>query len=481
MAAINCARSGAARSARPLSLRWARGFLLLAGLSLVGAALPGAAGAQTLAEALASAYETNPTLLAARAELRAVNEGVPQALAGWRPTVILEGSIGGRTAKSVNGGAVTGGTDSEWQGTVPKDVELRLSQPIYRGGRTEAAVESAVALVDAQRALLQDTEQTVLLAVVQAYIDVWRDQAVLELTLNNEERLRRQRAAALDRFNVGEITRTDVSQAESRLAGALGDRIAAEGQLEISKAIFRQVSGLEPRSITQAPPIVGLPPTLAQAIEQALANDPTVIASRYLENAALADVRERLGRLLPEVSIVGVLGYAADQSFRDNSTTAAQILAQVSVPIYQAGTPNSQVRQAKQVASQRRLETSEALRTAERDVVESWQALVTARAQIVAFQAQVRAAQVALDGVTQENTVGARTVLDILDAEQEVLDAQVSLVRAQRDEVVASYRVAAAIGRLTAAVLNLPVAIYDPKVDYDAVADAWFTLDAPGD
>lgn len=475
MAIVNRGRRGVVVSPR----RHRQALLGAAASLLLGVLAAAPAQAQTLGEALASAYETNPTLLAARAELRAVNEGVPQALAGWRPTIVLEGGIGGQTTRSDNGG-LTGSADPSWEESVPRDVQLSVSQPIYRGGRTEAAVESAVALVDAQRALLQDTEQTVLLAVVQAYIDVWRDQAVLELTRNNEERLRRQRAAALDRFNVGEITRTDVAQAESRLAGATAERIAAEGLLEISKAIFRQVTGLEPTSITQAPPLVGLPPTLAQVIQAALADEPIVVASRYLENAALADVRERLGRLLPEVSIVGVLAYAEDQTFRDTSTTSAEILAQVSVPIYQAGTPNSQVREAKQIASQRRLETSEALRAAERVAVDSWQALVTARAQIASFQAQVQAAQIALDGVVQENTVGARTVLDILDAEQEVLDAQVSLVRAQRDEVVASYRVADAMGRMTAAVLNLPVTIYDPKVDYDAVADAWFTLDAPG-
>lgn len=453
-----------------------RAACLAAGLTLAAAA----AQAQSLTEALVSAYETNPTLLAARAELRAVNEGVPQALAGWRPTVVLEGAIGGQTNRQENGGAGMRGGDPEWEESIPKSVELSISQPLYRGGRTEASLESAVALVDAQRALLQETEQTVLLAVVQAYIDVWRDQAVLDLRRNNEERLRRQRAATLDRFNVGEITRTDVSQAESRLAGAVADRIAAEGQLEISKAIFRQVSGLEPLTIGQAAPLYSLPPTLEQAVERALADDPTVIASRYLENSALADVRERLGRLLPEVSLVGVLSYREDQSLRDSSTTSASILAQVSVPIYQAGTPNSQVRQAKQIASQRRLETAEALRTAERDVVEAWQALVTARAQIVALQAQVQAAQVALDGVVQENTVGARTILDILDAEQEVLDAQVNLVLAQRDEVVTSHRVGAAIGRLTAAAMGLPVSVYDPRPDYEQVRDAWFSLEAPG-
>lgn len=435
----------------------------------------GSAGAQTLVQAMASAYETNPTLLAARAELRAVNERVPQALSGWRPNVVLEGSIGGQVQR-VEPDTV----DEGWNGEFPKEVQAVITQPLYQGGRVEAAVDSAEALVLAQRALLTDTEQTVLLAVVQAYMDVWRAQAVLELTFANEERLRRQRQAALDRFNVGEITRTDVSQAESRLAGATADRIEAQGLLQVAKAVFRQVTGLEPVSITQAPPLQGLPPTEAAAVEEALQDDPNVIAARYLENSALADVRQRLGLLLPEVSLVGVLGYSRDTGSFADSTTTAQILAQVSVPIYQQGLPNSQVREAKQIASQRRLEINEALRAAQEEAVEAWQFLVTARAQIESFTAQVRSAQVALEGVIQEQTVGARTVLDILDAEQEVLDAQVNLVRAQRDEVVASFRVGAAIGKLTAASLGLPVTIYDPKVDYDAVRDAWFLLDPPG-
>lgn len=435
----------------------------------------GSAAAQTLAQSLASAYETNPTLLAARAELRAVNEGVPQALSGWRPNVVLEGSIGGQVQR------VEPDTTGEgWQGEFPKQVQVTVQQPLYQGGRTEAAIDSAEALVLAQRALLTDTEQTVLLAVVEAYMNVWRDQAVLELTRNNEDRLQRQRQAALDRFNVGEITRTDVSQAESRLAGATAERIAAEGALEVSKGVFRQVTGLEPVSITQAPPLQGLPPTLADAIATAFEEEPNLLAARFLEDSAMADIRERLGRLLPEVSIVGVLSYSRDNTAFTESTTTAQILAQVSVPIYQQGVVYSGVRQAKQVASQRRLEIGEAQRSAEQEAVAAWQVLLTARAQIQSFRAQVQSARVALEGVVQENTVGARTVLDILDAEQELLSAQVSLVRAQRDEVVASFRLGAAMGKLTAVALGLPVTIYDPQIDYQAVRNAWFLLDAPG-
>jgi len=465
-------RGSLAKSALWPVLGLVLGLLLALGLPPLAPAR-----AQTLAQSLATAYETNPTLLAARAELRAVNEGVPQAVSGWRPNVVLQGSIGGETTHTKFDDERL---ESNWTSQIPRELVLEIRQPIYRGGRTAAAVDSAEALVQAQRQLLKDTEQTVLLAVVQAYMDVWRDQATLQLRINNEERLRRQREAALDRFNVGEITRTDVAQAESRLAGATADVIAAQGQLETSRAIFRQVVGLEPVSIGQAPAVQGIPSDLQTTVTLAQQDEPAVVASRFLENSALADVRERLGRLLPEISLVGLLIYQEDTTTAGIDNKSAQIRAEVNVPIYQQGITNSQVRQAKQVASQRRLETSEAIRAAEQEATAAWEALITARAQIRSFQAQVQAAQIALDGVVQENTVGARTVLDILDAEQEVLDAQVSLVRAQRDEVVASFRVASAIGRLTALDLALPVTIYDPVVDYDKVRNAWFKLSAPG-
>ena len=453
---------------------------LILGLALLSAAtlsFTGPAGAQTLAQSLTTAYETNPTLLAARAELRAVNEGVPQAISGWRPNVVLQGSIGGEaTHTSFDDELIP----STWTTQVPREIVLEVRQPIYQGGQVRAAVDSAEALVQAQRQLLKDTEQTVLLAVVQAYMDVWRDQAILGLRINNEERLRRQREAALDRFNVGEITRTDVAQAESRLAGATADVTAAAGQLETSRAIFRQVVGLEPVSIGQAPPVQGIPSDKGTTVELALQDAPDVVASRFLEDSALADIRQRLGQLLPEVSLVGLLLYQEGTTTAGIDNKSAQIRAEVNVPIYEQGVTNSQVRQAKQVASQRRLEITESTRAAEQEAVAAWEALITARAQIKSFQAQVQAAQIALEGVVQENTVGARTVLDILDAEQEVLDAQVSLVGAQHDEVVASFRVAAAIGRLTATDLALPVTIYDPQIDYDKVRNAWFKLSAPG-
>lgn len=455
----------------------------MTGAALVFGVILGAASAkaQTLSEALANTYTTNPTLLAARAELRAVNEGVPQALSGWRPNVEVAGQVGFQEEKS-SGGFSSSLTDSSptWEPQWPRQVSLTITQPVYTGGQTEAAVDSAEALVLAQRALLQDTEQTVLLAAVTAYMDVWQAQATLEFNIANEERLRRQLEATQDRFSVGEVTRTDVAQAQATLEGAVAGRIAAQGNLESAKAVFRRVIGLEPVNVGQAPPLTGLPGSQDDVVALALENEPTVVSARYMESSALADVRERLGALLPDVSLVGVLSYGEDVTFADTKTTTAQILAQVSVPIYQQGMTNSQVRQAKQVASQRRLQIGEALRQAEEEAISTYQQLLSARAQISSFQTQVTAQEIALEGMRQEYMVGARTIIDVLDSEQDLLDAQVNLVTAQRDEVVFSFQVASTIGRLTAQDLNLPVEVYNPIVDYDAVRNAWFRLSAPG-
>ncbi len=438
--------------------------------------------AQSLPESLANTYLTNPTLLAARAELRAVNEGVPQALSAWRPSVSVEGDVGyeitkllGQSQSPTNDGAVSGYT----AGT-----RLLVEQTVWAGGSIRANVDSAEAVVYAQRALLADTEQSILLAAATSYMDVWQAQAILDLNIANEERLRRQREATVDRFNVGEVTRTDVSQADARLAGATADRVSSEGDLATAQSIFYQIIGLVPQRIEQAPPLTVLPRSMQETVAYAQQDAPNLVAARFLENSALSDIRAQLGALLPTVSLLGLLDYSRDNSVQSGDPTldffSGSIVVQVSIPLYQQGLVSSQVRQAKQFASQRRLEITEALRQAEQDAVAAWEALETARAQISSFEAQVRANTVALEGVEQESLVGARTVLDVLDAEQELLQAQVSLVGAQRDEVVAAYQVATAIGRLTVANLDLGVAIYNPQIDYDKVRDAWFGLDAPG-
>lgn len=439
---------------------------LLGGAALLVAVSWGAGSvsAETLREALALAYENNPRLLSSRAELRATDEFVPQALSGWRPTVTLDGQVGQEWEDS----SVAGSEDR-----TPRAANLGVTQPLYRGGRTVAGTRQAENQVFAQREVLESVEQNVLFEAVVAYMDVLRDEAVLRLNINNEQVLQRQLEAARDRFEVGEITRTDVAQAESRLSGANASRIAAEGQLTTSRAVYRQVIGQMPGTLVQPGPARELPASESEAV--ALSDDnPNVQAAIYIERAAREGVDVVFGELLPEVSLRGDLTTGEDVTRSGVQSDSAAILAQVVIPLYEAGATHSRVREAKERVSQRRQDIETQRRFAAQDATNAWRALETARAQIMSFESQVRAAEIALEGVQQEAAVGSRTVLDILDAEQELLDARVSLVRAQRDEVVASYQLVAAVGRLTAAELDLPVEIYDVERHYEEVRDKWW-------
>ena len=444
-----------ARCRRSALLRfWSRLPVALAVLWSFGAAVP--AWAQSLTDVLATTYSTNPELQAGRAELRATNELVPQALSGWRPTIAGTASIGSTWIDSEVGS----------DGTNPRTVGLSLSQPVYRGGRTVAATREAENLVLAQRARLVGVEQDVLLDAAAAYMDVVRDAAVLELTVNNQQVLTRQLEAARDRFEVGEITRTDVAQSEARLAGANAGRISAEGDLTESRARFVEVVGEAPGTLETPPILATLPGSLEEAIEVAVNANPNVVAADYVERAARDGVDVVFGELLPSIALQSEVEYGEEQStFADDRTTAT-VEAQVTVPLYQAGEVSSRVREAKKRASQRRLEMAQQRRAAAQIATTAWEALSTARAQIDAFEAQVRSAEIALEGVREEAQVGSRTILDVLDAEQELLDARVSLVRAKRDEIVAGFQLLAAVGNLTARDLDLPVEYYDYQADY---------------
>lgn len=436
--------------------------------------------AQTLVEALATTYNSNPTLAAARAQLRVTNEEVPQELSNWRPSVSLTTSAGVASERSSTPTSRASGTDG-FEGLQPLSADLTVTQPLYRGGRTVAGTERAENEVYAERARLASTEQAVLLSAATAFMDVWRDEAVLRLNINNEQVLARQLQASRDRFEVGEITRTDVAQSESRLSRATAQRVESEGNLRASRATYEEIVGTAPGTLRPPGPLSGLPDSSAATVAAALNQNPDVIAASFSQRAADRSVRQNIGTLLPSLDLVGELTHAEETSIPDSDADSGTLLAQLSMPIYQQGFVSSQVRQAKQLLSQRRLELEESRRTAEQDAVDAFQALETARAQILAFQAQVESAQIALEGVRQENAVGARTVLDVLDAEQELLDAQVSLVGAQRDEIVAGFQVLSAEGRLNAVELGLPVEVYDPELDYLAVRDKWFGLSAPGE
>lgn len=429
----------------------------------------GPAYGQTLDDALASAYRTNPTLAAARAELRGVDEGLAQARAGWLPTVTVESSIAASSRFGTND-RVRAGTNLR----APFSADMTLSQPVYSGGSNFADYRQAKNQVRQQRALLENTEQTVLQAAVTAFMDVVRDQAVLELNLNNVQVLQRQLEATQDRFEVGENTRTDVAQAESRLSRAQANRIEAEGNLATSRATYQRVIGEAPGELEVPEPPIGLPNSLDAALSMAIERNPSVVASRFAELAAGDGVDSSFGNLLPSVSIDGVLSHDT-HSVRDGSqVSSGQVGATLSIPIYQGGAVHSQVREAKQLRGQRRSQIDEARTTAIEDTVSAWEDLLSTRAQIESFEAEVLAAETALEGVTQENLVGARTVLDVLDAEQELLDAQVSLVTSRRDEIVASYSLLEAIGALTARQRSLQVEYYDPEINYDRVRRSYF-------
>lgn len=443
-------------------------------------ALGGAAGAQSLEETLVSAYTTSPALEAARAQLRATDEGVAQALSGWRPTITGQGSAERSwtdTSTRATGGVGAGvglGTTSGLVVSNNTAVSVSVSQPLYRGGRTLAATRQAEAGVEAGRSSLVSSEQSLLLSAVSAHMNVVRDRAVLDLNRNNESVLQQQLQATRDRFSVGEVTQTDVSQSESRLAAAAAARVAAEGTLEASLAAYAQVVGREAAS--PAYPTLGglkLPESETAAVELALANNPSFAQAQAAVRAAEEAVRVASGRLLPEVSLTGSASRSDNSKGRIESIEAASFGARATVPVYEGGATYAQVRAAKQTAEQRRQEAENVKRQVTENAIRAWTGLETARASIQARASQVRAAEIALEGVRQEAMVGSRTTLDVLDAEQELLNARVEQVRSQRDEVVASYSLLSATGRLTAESLGLPVEIYQPEENYARVRGKW--------
>jgi outer membrane protein len=422
---------------------------------------------QSLEEALGTAYQGNPTLLAKRAGLRATDEGVPQAISGWRPSLTASGSSG-RTES-------TSSTRTETkQNFNPHSASLTLSQPLYSGGKTMAAIDSAENAVLAGRASLLSVEQTVLLDAVKAYVNVYRSQAVLELRINNEAVLKRQLEATSDRFQVGEITRTDVNQAEARLAKITADRIQAEGDLVSSRATYKNVIGEAPGSLASPTMELKLPSSAEETIKLALAQNPDVVSAEFNERASQNNISKVKGELLPSLDLSGTASRARNSSGLKTSLETYSAKVTLSVPLYKSGSVYSRLRSARQTASQRLREIDTARRNATETATNAWQTLQTSRARIVSINVQIKASEVALEGVQREASVGSRTVLDVLDAEQDLLDAKVSVVTAQRDETIARFELKSAIGEMTVIQLALPVAAYNSLKHYNVVRSKLF-------
>ena len=440
------------------------GLLLFSGFS--------AAHAQTLTQALAETYNTNPQLLAQRALLRATDEEVPQALSGWRPTVNFTGQVGGaRSGFTAN----TLGTKSLYSTFFQNTVNLAVTQSVYNGGRTLAQTRQAMNTVESTRAQTLFIETSVFQAVAMAYLDVVRDQALVEVDRNNVEVLRKQLEATQDRFRVGEVTRTDVAQAEASLAQGQGTLTTAEGTLAQSRAEYVRAVGHPPGILLLPRERPALPATREETESLAANNNFSVISANFAELAARDNIDVVKSQLLPQVSLVGTVQrlFAPSISLSGSRENEASIVAQMTWSLYEGGAIYSQTRQAQQTVGQRLSQVDDARRAAVQTAVDAWETLKAARASISSFAAAVRAAQIALEGTQQEALVGTATTLDVLIQNQTLLTTQQQLIVAEHDSALAEYNVAAATGRLTAADLHLPVQLYDMERHFKQVRDKW--------
>lgn len=441
---------------------------LLASAAMAQVAPPAPAAAvqppmnhDTFIDALVSAYKNNPTIKAERDRQRATDEEVAQALSGFRPTV---------TASYARGKADTRVNSGAWDETNTENKNLSVRQPLWRSGGTFSSYNSAKQRVRAGEQQLHGVEQQVLLDAVTAYMDVVAAASILELSRNNEGVLGSQLNASRDRFEVGEVTRTDVAQSEARLSVARSQVIASEGQLISAIARFERVIGYKPEGMLSQPGMLPeLPANLEEALIRARAENPDLLAAIHRAKSSEYDVWTNKSAILPRVDLVGSVSRQEGGSGFSQSFDQDAFGVEVAVPIYQAGAEYSRVREAKSIARQRKYEQQDTKLVVEQSVTSAWEQLETAISTIRTRDEQIQAAEVALEGVRQEQEYGARTVLDVLDAEQELFTARTNLVQAQRNRIVAAYNLLLTLGKLTPNYLQLPVEQYNAREHYDEI------------
>ena len=442
--------------------------------------------AETIGGALVKAYFNNPDINQQRAAVRASDENVPKAISGYRPTVSAEADASVQQTDvgtpNLQGGfpALGGGSSDIF--SRPRGYGLTVNQTLWNGNRTFNSVRGAESGVMAARETLRNTEQNVLLDGVTDYMNVLRDTAILELDRNNVEVLQEQLRQTKDRFAVGEVTRTDVAQAEASLAGAQATALSAQSTLQTSIANYRQVIGEEPKSLAPVRALERpLPKSLVQAIAISQVEHPAIVGSLHGVDAAALNIKVIEGALYPTVGLVGQVAQRFDVSGLavPNHELSASLQGQITIPIYDGGTTYASTRQAKEQLGQQELQTDLQRDKVRAAVVSAWGVNENSVGIIRSAKAQVAAAEIALAGIREEAKVGQRTTFDVLTAQQTLLNARVQLVVAQHDQVVASYAVLAAIGRLSTANLGLAANQYDPKVHFDQVKDKWFGLRTP--
>ena len=427
------------------------------------------AWAESLDDALSATYLGNPALNSRRAAMRATDEAVPQALASWRPTVTLGGSDGR--------GSYSSTTRSNFNvARSPVTQTVTVSQNLYQGGRTVVATRQARNTVAVGRAQLASTEQTVLLSAAQAYLDAIRDEQILAHNIKNEQVLRVQYEAVAERLKVRDATLTDVNQADARLAGAIYSRTTAESALANSRANFIKAVGHPAQGLSLPDRPQSLPDTLPVVLRDSRAGNPDVLAARYSVDAAQDGIALIEGELLPSVNLNGDVTRGLQGSTPYDQTNNREVVLSVSVPLYTGGGTFSRLRAQKETVSQLILTLEDTKNTVSNSANTAWESLQSARAQIAWLEHQIKANEQALLGVEAEARIGIRTVIEVLNAQQELFTSQVNLVTARHDELLAAYQLRLAMGQMTAKSLALDVPFYDPVPHASEVEGKWFGL-----
>ncbi len=439
--------------------------------------------ADTIEAALVRAYQNNPQLNAQRAQVRSTDENVPQALSGYRPKVALTASAGYQYADtlSTSGGSPTQIVRTETHGAnPPRSVGASVTQTLFNGQVTANKTRVAESQVSGAREGLRVLEQSVLLSAATIYMDYLRDSAIVEVQKSNVRVLEQTLKQTRDRFNVGEVTRTDVAQSEAQLAAGKTQELTAEANLVTTRSNFRRIIGNEPVNLAPGSPVDRfLPGTLPSAVEISLVENPNVTAAMFGIDVNFLTVKVNEGALLPTVSLQATVQQSYETTLVTPRSFGASAVAQVSVPVYQGGGEYSLIRQSKENLAQQRLNLEMTRDATRANTVTVWGQLEAGKAQVSSAQAQVTASEVALNGVREEAKAGQRTTLDVLNAQQALVNARVALVTAQHDRVVASYAVLSAVGRMSPQVLNLATTTYDPSVHYQQVRDSWFGVRTP--
>ena len=454
-----------------------------AAVLLMALAGPVPALADTIEAALVRAYQSNPQLNAQRALVRSTDENVPQALSGYRPKVAITASAGVQYTdfNSTQGGTGTDLVRSEFHGTnAPRSAGLTATQTLYNGNQTANKTRVAESQVSGAREGLRVLEQTVLFNAATIYMDYLRDAAILEVQRSNTRVLEQTLKQTQDRFNVGEVTRTDVAQSEAQLAAGRTQELAAEATLTTTRSNFRRIIGNEPQALAPGSPVDRfLPGTLPSAVELSLIENPNVTAAMFGIDVNFLTVKVNEGALLPTVTVQAAVQQSYEQVLTTYRSFGASAIAQLSIPVYQGGAEYSLIRQSKENLAQQRLNLELTRDQTRANTVTAWGQLVAGKAQVASAQSQVTASEIALNGVREEAKAGQRTTLDVLNAQQALVNARVALVTAQHDRVVASSAVLSAVGRLSPIVLKLPTTTYDPTVHYQQVRDSWAGVRTP--